>query len=47
MPVRIVIDAMGGDNAPKEIIRGLTPFLKDIQDVLQIFGGEHGNIKAE
>lgn len=47
MPVRIVIDAMGGDNAPKEIIRGLNTFLKDNEDVMPILVGDEEQIKAE
>ena len=40
-PITIAVDAMGGDDSPKKIIKGIELFLKNNTDVsFKIFGNE-------
>ncbi|MGD7021064.1 phosphate acyltransferase PlsX [Rossellomorea vietnamensis] len=45
--MKIAIDAMGGDNAPKEIVRGAERAVKEFGDVEIILYGDEDKIKAE
>ncbi|NOX88188.1 MAG: phosphate acyltransferase PlsX [Calditrichaeota bacterium] len=44
MPIRIVVDAMGGDYAPAEIIKGSVRALKEFKDTVIIFVGDEAKI---
>ena len=44
--MRIIIDGMGGDNAPGEIVKGVVEALNIINDEIVIVGTESA-IKAE
>ena len=44
--MRIIIDGMGGDNAPGEIVKGVVEALNIINDEIVIVGNESA-IKAE
>ena len=45
--MRIAVDAMGGDNAPKEIVLGGLKAAAERKDVTIIFYGDEDAIKAE
>ena len=45
--VKILIDAMGGDNAPGEIIKGAIQALNEEKDLYLIFLGDEQQVKAE
>lgn len=45
--MKIVIDAFGGDNAPKEIVLGVVNYLKKNDDVNFVLTGDEEKIKAE
>ncbi|MBR7185963.1 MAG: phosphate acyltransferase PlsX [Clostridia bacterium] len=45
--LKIVVDAMGGDNAPAEIVKGAICALSEREDFLLIFTGDEDLIKAE
>lgn len=45
--VRIAVDAMGGDNAPGEIVKGAVEGLKKYPDVRLIFVGDEVAVKSE
>ncbi|WP_421384539.1 phosphate acyltransferase PlsX [Bacillus salacetis] len=45
--MKIAIDAMGGDNAPKEIVLGAKKAVDEFQDVEIILFGDEEKIKAE
>ncbi len=47
MSTRIALDAMGGDNAPSEIVKGACLALQERNDIEVIFCGDEGRIKAE
>ena len=47
MSTRIALDAMGGDNAPGEIVKGACLALKERDDIEVIFCGDESKIKAE
>jgi phosphate acyltransferase len=47
MPQRIALDAMGGDNAPSEIIRGAIRAAEDNEDLEIVLIGEEKTIKKE
>ena len=47
MSTRIALDAMGGDNAPAEIVKGACLALKERDDIEVIFCGDENKIKAE
>ena len=47
MSTRIAIDAMGGDNAPGEIVKGACMALKERDDIEIIFCGDEQKIRAE
>lgn len=45
--VKIVVDAMGGDNAPAEIVKGAVDALKERKDFLLVLTGDETLVKAE
>ena len=45
--LKIVVDAMGGDNAPAEIVKGALLALKERNDFHIIFTGDEVSVKAE
>ncbi len=45
--VKVVVDAMGGDNAPMEIIKGAVEAIKENAEVQVIFTGKQELIEAE
>ncbi|MGF2615615.1 phosphate acyltransferase PlsX [Rossellomorea vietnamensis] len=45
--MKIAIDAMGGDNAPKEIVLGAERAVQEFEDIEVILFGDEGKIKAE
>ena len=45
--IRIAIDAMGGDNAPKQIVFGAVESIKQDKDVTIVLVGDEEKIKAE
>ncbi|MBP9999944.1 MAG: phosphate acyltransferase PlsX [Clostridiales bacterium] len=45
--VRIVLDAMGGDNAPGEQIKGAVEAIKERKDIVVILTGDQEKIKSE
>ncbi|MCC5894972.1 MAG: phosphate acyltransferase PlsX [Alkalibacterium sp.] len=45
--MRIAVDAMGGDNAPKEIIKGCIKAAKEFKDVTLVLYGKEDEIRAE
>lgn len=45
--VRIAVDAMGGDNAPKEIVKGCVKAAKEFKDVTLVLYGKEEAIRAE
>ncbi len=44
---RIAVDAMGGDNAPRAIIRGALAALRDLDDIVIVLVGQEPVIRAE
>lgn len=44
---KIVVDAMGGDNAPQEIIKGALQALEQRKNLILVFTGEERRIKEE
>ncbi len=47
MPVTIIIDAMGGDHAPKEVIRGLNTAMEENENIKAILVGDEQQINDE
>jgi len=47
MSTKIALDAMGGDNAPGEIVKGACQALKERDDIEVILCGDEAKIKAE
>lgn len=45
--LKIVIDAMGGDNAPAEIVKGALDALKEREDFKLVFTGDKALVNAE
>ena len=45
-PVRVAVDAMGGDNAPGEIVRGAAQAVQESPDVKCILVGQQEKIQA-
>ncbi len=45
--VRVVVDAMGGDNAPGEIVKGALQALDEQKDLTLIFTGQQKPLEAE
>ena len=45
--VRVVVDAMGGDNAPEEIVKGAVEAAASREDIQIIFTGREEVIKQE
>ncbi|MBQ3517382.1 MAG: hypothetical protein IJA29_09180, partial [Lachnospiraceae bacterium] len=45
--VKVVVDAMGGDNAPVEIIKGAVAAIKENSEVQVIFTGKQEVIEEE
>lgn len=45
--VKIALDAMGGDNAPSEIIKGMVEALKEADDIYVYLVGQEDVVKAE
>ncbi len=45
--VRVVVDAMGGDNAPGEIVKGALEALKTVKDLTLVLVGQQGPLTAE
>ena len=45
--VRVVVDAMGGDNAPGEIVKGALEALKTQKDLILVFAGQRRALEAE
>jgi glycerol-3-phosphate acyltransferase PlsX len=46
MPIRVAIDAMGGDNAPFEIVKGVQIALKDDLELAVTLVGDEAQIKS-
>ena len=44
---KVVLDAMGGDNAPGEVVKGAVKAVKDCEDINVILVGVEGTVKAE
>lgn len=47
MPTRIAIDAMGGDHAPRAVVRGAVAALRELHDTALILVGDEPRIRAE
>lgn len=47
MPVRIAVDAMGGDHAPRAIVRGAVQALADLPELELILLGDEARVDAE
>lgn len=47
MPYKIAVEAMGGDNAPKEIVNGAIMAMKEDPDIEIVFVGDEKAIKEE
>lgn len=45
--LKIVVDAMGGDNAPAEIVKGALLALEERKDFMLVFTGEENLVKTE
>ena len=45
--VRVVVDAMGGDNAPGEIVKGALQALDEQNNLTLIFTGQQKPLEAE
>ena len=45
--VRVAVDAMGGDNAPLEIVKGAVDALEIRKDLKVILGGQEQTVRAE
>lgn len=45
--MRIAVDAMGGDHAPKEIVKGCIKAAKEFRDVTLVLYGKEDTIRAE
>ena len=45
--VRVVLDAMGGDNAPGEIIKGAIDAIQEREDIRVILVGQEDVVKEE
>lgn len=45
--LKIVVDAMGGDNAPAEIVKGAVAALTDRDDFMIVFTGDEALVRAE
>ncbi len=45
--VRVAVDAMGGDNAPGEIVKGALQALEKQKNLALIFTGQQGSLEAE
>ncbi len=45
--LKIVVDAMGGDNAPGEIVKGALAALDERKDFMLVFTGDENLVKAE
>ena len=45
--IKIVVDAMGGDNAPVEIVKGAVEAVNERNDVCVILTGQEDVIKKE
>ncbi len=45
--VRVAVDAMGGDNAPGEIVKGVCDALRDAEDVIVHLVGREDDIRSE
>ena len=45
--VRVVVDAMGGDNAPGEIVKGALEALDGQKNLTLIFTGQQKPLEAE
>ena len=45
--MKVVIDAFGGDNAPKEIVKGAVEYLKENKDLEIVLCGDEEKIKNE
>jgi glycerol-3-phosphate acyltransferase PlsX len=45
--MRIAVDAMGGDNAPREVVKGAVDAVENIRDCTVILVGDESAIKAE
>ena len=45
--VHVVLDAMGGDNAPQEVVKGALAALADSDSIMITLCGRHGDIKKE
>jgi len=45
--LKIIVDAMGGDNAPEEIIKGAVEALSDREDISLVFTGDREAIETE
>lgn len=44
---KVAIDAMGGDNAPGEIVKGCVAAVNEREDIIVFLAGNEGRIKAE
>jgi len=47
MPTRIAIDAMGGDHAPRALVRGAVDALRDEDDLQLLLVGDETRIREE
>ena len=47
MPIRIAIDAMGGDHAPRALVRGAVDALRDEHDTRLLFVGDENRVREE
>ena len=45
--MKVVIDAFGGDNAPREIIKGALEYLKENNDLEIVLCGDEEKVKKE
>ena len=45
--VKVVVDAMGGDNAPREIVKGAVEALNAREDIFIYLTGRKPDIEAE
>ena len=45
--MKLIIDAMGGDNAPEEIVKGTIEALNERKDFSVIFTGQEDKIRTE
>jgi glycerol-3-phosphate acyltransferase PlsX len=47
MPIRIAIDAMGGDHAPRAVVRGAVDAVRDEYDTHLLFVGDETRVREE